>query len=138
MTMPVALESSARLPWRRRAVAYVAVGAARLLIRLSPLRLRRVLMVVRRGARPCTRSRALAARTAVVSVSMQCAGQGCLQRSVAAALLCRFAGTWPTWCTGILTEPFRAHAWIEVDGVPVGERDEVALFHKTMVVPVAP
>ncbi|MEU3165974.1 lasso peptide biosynthesis B2 protein [Streptosporangium sp. NPDC006930] len=136
MTMPVTLEASARITWRRRLAAHVAVSLARVLMRLSPLRLRRLLMVIRRGAGPCPADRALAARTAVVTVSVQCAGQGCLQRSIATVLLCRFASTWPTWCTGVLTEPFRAHAWVEVDGVPIGERDEIRHFHRTMVIPL--
>ncbi|TVL90274.1 lasso peptide biosynthesis B2 protein [Streptomyces sp. SAJ15] len=65
------------------------------------------------------------ARHAVVAVSVTCAGQGCLQRSVATALLCRLAGTWPDWCTGIRTNPFLAHAWVEGDGEPVGESDDI-------------
>ncbi|NUP40023.1 MAG: lasso peptide biosynthesis B2 protein, partial [Streptomyces sp.] len=74
-----------------------------------------------RGARPATAEQALAARRAVVAVSLRCAGQACLQRSIAAALLCRSRGVWPTWCTGVRTSPFEAHAWIEAAGEPVGE-----------------
>jgi hypothetical protein len=135
MSMPVALERSVRLPWQRHAAARFAVIVAALLIRLSPRRLRQVLCVARYGARPAATTQALAARQAVVSVSVQCAGQSCLQRAVATALLCRLGGTWPDWCTGIRTEPFRAHAWVEVDGHPVGERDEIRLYHKVMTVP---
>ena len=135
MTIPVALEPPARITRRRRAAARAAVVLARLLIRLPPRRMRSVLVAVRRGARPASAAQALAARAAVVSVSVQCAGQGCLQRSLATALLCRAAGSWPDWCTGVRTEPFRAHAWVEVAGRPVGERPEVAAFHKVMVVP---
>ena len=136
MSMPVALEPSVRLPLRRRAAARSAVAVARLLIHLSPRRLRQALRVARVGARPATETQALAARQAVVSVSVQCAGQGCVQRSVATALLCRLGGTWPDWCTGVRTEPFRAHAWVEVDGDPVGEREEIRLYHKVMTVPL--
>ncbi|KAB2370746.1 lasso peptide biosynthesis B2 protein [Actinomadura montaniterrae] len=132
--MPVALEPSVPLTRRRRAGARAAVGAARLIAALPPRRLRRVLAVLRRGARPATGEEALAARQAVVTVSVQCAGQGCLQRSLATVLLCRAGGTWPDWCTGVRLEPFRAHAWVEADGEPVGERAEVLAFAKTMVV----
>ncbi|RKN08389.1 lasso peptide biosynthesis B2 protein [Streptomyces radicis] len=121
MTVPVALEHQPRLPVHRRLVPLLAVGAARLLSRLSPRRLRAVLLFIRRGARAATVDQALAARSAVVSVSLRCAGQGCLQRSIAAALVCRARNVWPTWCTGVRTHPFAAHAWIEVDGEPVGE-----------------
>jgi hypothetical protein len=135
MTMPVVLEPSVRLTRRRRAAARVAVGLARLMMKLPPRRLRAVLGAVRRGARPATAAEALRARQAVVSVSVQCAGQGCLQRSIAAVLLCRAGGAWPDWCTGVRTEPFRAHAWVEVDGEPVGENPEVRTFAKTITVP---
>jgi transglutaminase superfamily protein len=134
MSMPVALEPSVRLPWPRRAAAWSTVAIARMLIRLSPRRLRQVLQMAQCGARPATQAQALVARQAVVSVSLQCAGQGCLQRSVATALLCRLGGTWPDWCTGIRAEPFRAHAWVEVDGEPVGEREEIRLYHKVMTI----
>ncbi|MEU6552647.1 lasso peptide biosynthesis B2 protein [Streptomyces sp. NPDC046915] len=46
---------------------------------------------------------------------------GCLQRTIATALLCRVRGAWPTWCTGVRTHPFAAHAWVEAEGRLVGE-----------------
>ena len=140
MSMSVSLETSEILPWRRRATARLAVGVARQLIRLSPGRLRQVLTLLSRRSRPATLEQALAARTAVVSVSVRCAGQGCLQRSVATVLLCRLAGTWPDWCTGVRTEPFRAHAWVEVDRRPVGEGPEAPFFRPVITVrhPAAP
>ncbi|WP_232519870.1 lasso peptide biosynthesis B2 protein [Actinosynnema pretiosum] len=115
------LESADRLPWRQRPAALLAVAAARALTGLPPHRLRRALLLASRGARPATTAQALRARTAVVSVSIACAGPRCLQRSIAAALLCRLRGTWPQWRTGVVTQPFAAHAWIAVDGEPVGE-----------------
>lgn len=121
MSAPVTLGTGVRLPWRHRLVPLVAVLAGRLLARLKPHRLRRVLTVLRRGARAATFDEALVARQHVVTVSTLCAGRYCLQRSLAAAILCRLRGTWPAWCTGVRTAPFYAHAWIAVDGVPVGE-----------------
>ncbi|UJW32700.1 lasso peptide biosynthesis B2 protein [Saccharothrix sp. AJ9571] len=135
MSVPVTLEPRARLPLRRRVPALLAVGAARLLLRLPPARLRRVLEFARRAARPATAEQALAARTAVVAVSLRCAGRGCLQRSIAAALYCRAHGTWPTWCTGVRTHPFAAHAWIQVEGHPIGEPQHTASYHLLVSVP---
>lgn len=137
MSMPVTLETAAVVPGRRRTTARLAVAAAWLAIRLPPRRLRQVLAIAAGGARPATTAQALQARTAVVSVSVACAGQGCLQRSVATVLLCRLGGVWPDWCTGVLTEPFRAHAWVEVDGKPVGEGDQMPPFQKVMTIPAA-
>ena len=121
MSAPMALADRDRLPLHRRVMPWLAVAVARLLARAKPARVRTVLEFARRGARPATAEQALAARRAVVAVSLRCAGQACLQRSIAAALLCRSRGVWPTWCTGVRTSPFEAHAWIEVAGSPVGE-----------------
>lgn len=97
MSMPITLETAVRPPLRRRATARVAVAVAAALIQLPPLRLARVLGVLSRGARPAVRQQALEARRAVVFVSVRCAGQGCLQRSVATILLCRLRpGSGPT------------------------------------------
>jgi len=133
--MPVTLEQSVSVPLHRRAVAKLAVGAARGLVRLPPRRLRSALELINRGARPATAAQALSARQAIVAASTRCAGLRCLDRSVAVALLCRAHGAWPQWCTGIRTDPFRAHAWIEVESIAVGEADDMKLYCKTMVVP---
>jgi hypothetical protein len=125
--------SRPRLPWRHRPPALAAVAAAHLIGRLPPAWIRAVLEFTRRGATPATTAQAKQARDAVISVSLSCAGQGCLPRSIAAALLCRMHGCWPTWCTGVRVHPFTAHAWIEADGVPI---DEPPIpYHPTMVIP---
>ncbi|MCK1794769.1 lasso peptide biosynthesis B2 protein [Streptomyces sp. XM4193] len=134
MSMQVSLQTTGRVPWTRRPAALLAVAAARVLIRLRPKRLRRVLSALARGARPADAQRALAARDAVVAVSTRCAGQGCLQRAVATALLCRSAGTWPDWCTGVRARPFQAHAWVEVDGRAVGEPEDIGFYRTVMSV----
>lgn len=132
MSMPVVSERGGRLSWHRHLTARCTVGAAWLLTRLTPRRLQRVLRLLARGARPATAALTLDARTSVVTVSAWCAGQGCLQRSVATALLVRLHGAWPDWCTGVRIRPFRAHAWVEAEGGPVGEPDDTALY-RTML-----
>ncbi|MCD9142944.1 lasso peptide biosynthesis B2 protein [Streptomyces albireticuli] len=135
MSRPTVPEARETLPLRRRPAALLAVGAARLLVLLPPRRIRRALTLARRGASPATAEEALAARRAVVALSTRCAGEGCLQRSIATALLCRMRGVWPDWCTGVRTGPFRAHAWVEVAGLPIGESHSPGYYHRLMVVP---
>ncbi|MFE5475027.1 lasso peptide biosynthesis B2 protein [Nocardia sp. NPDC056541] len=110
-------------PTRQRVVALAAIPIAAAITRLSAEHLRRCLEQLRRGARPATYQEALACRDAVVSVSLRCASrEGCLLRSVSAAVACRLQGRWPTWSVGVQTRsPFGAHAWIEVDGHMVNE-----------------
>lgn len=135
----VTIEPSVAPPWRLRPLALAAVGLARLLEHLPPRRLRRVLELASRGAHPADVGAALRARNAVVAVSIRCAGPRCLQRSIATALLCRVGGGWPDWCTGVRTQPFQAHAWVAVDGVPVGENiNDIRYFHRTMTVTSRP
>ncbi|MFD9904083.1 lasso peptide biosynthesis B2 protein [Streptomyces sp. NPDC059063] len=134
MSMQVIGEKGVQLPWHRQLSARTAVGAARLLVLLPPRRLRQALAVASRGSRAATHEQALDARRAVVTVSARCAGRGCLQRSVATALLCRLHRQWPDWCTGFRTQPFRAHAWVEAGAQAVGESGDVTLFHTVMSV----
>lgn len=134
MSMPVTAEQSVRLTAGQRVVALAAVGVARPLAALPPRRLRQVLRLFSRGARPGRFEETLRARSATVTVSTRCAGLGCLQRSVATALICRLRGRWPDWCTGFRTSPFGAHAWVEVDGHPVGEPADVARFVTVLAV----
>ncbi len=135
MTENMALEHAPAVPFWHRLAARVAVILAWPLSHQSPRRLRRVLYVIRRGATPATHGQALAARHAVVTVSTRCAGQACLQRSLATALLCRLRGVWPTWCTGVRTAPFRAHAWVEVNGHPIGEHHPRGYYTRTLTIP---
>ncbi|MBT2387350.1 lasso peptide biosynthesis B2 protein [Streptomyces sp. ISL-11] len=135
MSVPMVPAAREAVPPHRRPPALLATATARLLVMLPPRRIRRVLTLLRRGAAPATAEQALAARRRVVAVSARCAGEGCLQRSIATALLCRLRGVWPDWCTGVRTGPFRAHAWVEVDGRPVGEPHPAGYYHRLMVVP---
>jgi hypothetical protein len=138
MSMPEAVFYQPRaVPLPRRILTYLAVGAARLLATRSPRRIRTVLGRLRRGAVPATFEQAKAARDAVVAVSLHCAArEGCLARSLATVLLCRLRGQWPTWCVGARRlPPFAAHAWVEADGIMVGEDYPPDYFRILFTVP---
>ncbi|WP_372502979.1 lasso peptide biosynthesis B2 protein [Streptomyces rhizoryzae] len=74
----------------------------------------------------------------MTAVSTVCAGRYCLQRSLATALLCRLRGVWPTWCTGVRTPPFSAHAWVEAEGRQVGGPPGTASYRPVLTVPRTP
>lgn len=131
----IALESAPRPPLHKRIPVRLVIGFVRVLVRLGPERIRRFMEWARKGARPATMAEAAACRDLVVGSSMRCAGPRCLERSMATALLCRLRGSWPQWRTGVALQPFQAHAWVEVEGRPVGESErEIALFTVTMSV----
>ena len=121
MSTPVALDRRQRLPLHRRPLPLAAAAVALLLARTRPTTLRSVLEFARREE--------------VVSVSLRCAGQGCLQRSIATVLLCRARGRWPTWCTGVRTSPFAAHAWVEAEGQLVGEPHPRGHYRSLLAIP---
>lgn len=135
MTQPQTVQRPGRLPLRQRPAALLAVGAARLLAHLPPRRIRAVLTRLRRRAAPATYQQADAAHDAVLAVSVLYGGRYCLQRSLAITLLCRLRGVWPTWCTGVRTAPFVAHAWVEADGQPVGEPVGPGYYRPLIVIP---
>lgn len=133
------------IPWhermrRRRPALWLdtrlAICLARGLTRLSPYRLEQAMTVLRGKARPATADEADEALRSVLSSSLALnAHKACLPRSIAAALTSRLLGRWPTWCTGVgVTPPFNAHAWVEVDGVPIGESDNGTGFTRTITV----
>ncbi|GGR59975.1 MULTISPECIES: lasso peptide biosynthesis B2 protein [Streptomyces] len=124
-----------RPPLRRRLAVHGALAAARLIAHLPPRRIVSVLRFLRHRATPATFEQALTARSDVTATSTLCAGTYCLQRSLATTLLCRMRGTWPTWCSGVRTPPFTAHAWVEAEGRPVGEPADIGSFHHLLTVP---
>ncbi|RXS67170.1 lasso peptide biosynthesis B2 protein [Streptomyces sp. TM32] len=138
MTTPSALQRPTGVPLVRRLAARLVLLPALVIALLPPRRIRAVLHLACRQATPATAAQAKQARDAMCAVSLRCAGpKGCLPRSLGAALLCRLAGTWPTWCTGVrVVPPFTAHAWIEVDGRPVDEGVPDDYF--TRLITVAP
>jgi hypothetical protein len=141
VTTPMSMSRRTPMPPPgRRLRAQIAVLAARVLATQPPARIRAVLATVSRGAAPASRARAQAARDDVTAVSLVCRGaHGCVPRSVATALLCRLSGGgWPTWQVGVRTvAPFSAHAWVEAEGVMVGE-DEPAGYFRPLITVEAP
>lgn len=138
MASPEAIAYDPRsVSFGRRIRVRTVVAAARLLATRSPQRIRTVLTRLHRGTRPASYAEVQTARQAVVSVSLACAGrEGCLVRSLATALLCRSYGHWPTWCLGARRlAPFHAHAWVEADGVMIGEDYPSDYFRTFFTVP---
>jgi len=139
MSYPITgLRSSARTPLHLRLLALAAIWAGYLLSNVSPARLRRFLELARIGARPATAPETRLALDAVLSMSIRCTGEYCLQRSIATVLLCRMTGSWPEWRTGVRVDPFQAHAWVVADGVAVGEHPEtIGYFSPVFTIPPA-
>lgn len=116
--------------------AGIAVGVARILARVRPGRLRQVMTRIGAGVPPAGYGQALRAQDSVVAVSRTCRGpDGCLPRAIATALVCRFHGCWPTWRVGVRTAgSFGAHAWVEAEGLMVGEYAPLGGLHPMITI----
>jgi hypothetical protein len=134
VTQPQTPEHGGKIALRQRPAALLAVGAARILAQLPPKRIRAALTLLRRRAAPATYHQVENAHDAILAVSVLCGGRYCLQRSLAITLLCRIRGVWPTWCIGVRTAPFAAHAWVEADGQPVGEPNLSGYYSPLIVI----
>lgn len=134
MSSPVRMENRECLSIKRRVIAKFCASLAFFLIMLPPNRLVRVLQVLSKKTSKAKMKEVERWRTAINSVSVRCAGNGCLQRSVAVVIwggLCRKT---PDWISGVKTAPFIAHAWVEIEGIPVGETMDLDKFQKILFV----
>ncbi|WP_412759381.1 lasso peptide biosynthesis B2 protein [Nocardiopsis rhodophaea] len=104
----------------------LAIALSRLVCRMPPNVLVSIVRAIGRGAEPATDELAARARAVICDLSRRCAGEGCVQLSIAVVFLCRMYGSVPDWRTGFSFSPFVAHAWVEVGGRPIGESPEVS------------
>lgn len=58
----------------------------------------------------------------------------CLERSLALSLLATSCGKKVDWIVGVKLSPFASHAWIEVEGKPVKEMENLQKYKKMVVV----
>lgn len=102
---------------------------------LSPSRMEKILSRLIRKYPPASKEQVQVIRDAVCTVSMRCRSrEGCLRRSLAVVVGTLLKRRSVSWCTGFAMEPFRAHAWVEVNNIPVGEPDEVRSYSKVISV----
>ncbi|CAM3700666.1 lasso peptide biosynthesis B2 protein [Kibdelosporangium persicum] len=130
--MPILPDADAKVSVADQVLVRAVVGVARLLAKRSPKKIAHVLRKLSANCRPATFEEARAARNSVLVVSTRCCGgNACLPRSLATVLLCRLRGSWAAWCVGVLAAPpFTAHAWVEADGMMVGEFADQTVYIK--------
>ena len=59
----------------------------------------------------------------------------CLEETVAAMLALAMTGRRAGWCHGIAADPIRLHAWLSLDGCPVGEPTSTLRFTPLIQLP---
>ncbi|MCM2417314.1 lasso peptide biosynthesis B2 protein [Streptomyces sp. RKAG293] len=119
-----------------RGLPQLAFAIALLLLRL-PFRLTVALVGARqRWCRAAaTQEQALWAVIAAEAVARRFPGRAaCLELSLSAVVTMALLGRRLDWCIGTVDDPYRFHAWAEVDGVPVTHPSdsERALFRRVL------
>nr|WP_184293704.1 lasso peptide biosynthesis B2 protein [Nocardiopsis algeriensis] len=124
--MALPLPSEARLRLRDRCAGLLGFTLAVVLLRL-PLKysVAVVAQLKRRTPGPATVAETETAVVAARRAARWFPGRAaCLENSLAAALTALLMGHRVDWCIGARLMPYAAHAWVEAEGVPVGEPAE--------------
>lgn len=134
MSSPVRVETHGNYSLATQTMARVCTMISYFLIKLPPKKIAAVLRAGVKGTSAPSAAEVLRYRDAANSVSPRCAGNGCLQRSVAVMIWGITRRRTPDWVSGVRLNPFIAHAWVEIDGVPVGESMDLTGFTRTLQV----
>ena len=129
MSIPLQPEAITRANFHDRLIALIAIIIGRRMERQRIGEFCRRLEMWSERYPPADTGMAERYRNAVCAVSRRCRSQqGCLLRSLSTAAACRISRRSVTWCTGFTDRPFRAHAWVEANGTPIGEPDAVRRY----------
>ena len=134
MSSPVRMEQRTKLSVKNKITALFCANVSFFLIKLPPKKLSEVIEKLSKNTRKALPKEVESWRTSINSINVRCAGNGCLQRSVAVMLRGIIARRTPDWVSGFQVSPFIAHAWVEVDGIPIGEEMDLSNFQKILFV----
>lgn len=134
MSSPVRMEQRTKLSVKNKITALFCANVSFFLIKLPPKKLSEVIEKLSKNTRKALPKEVESWRTSINSINVRCAGNGCLQRSVAVMLRGIIAKRTPDWVSGFQVSPFIAHAWVEVDGIPIGEEMDLSNFQKILFV----
>ena len=138
MSSPVRMEQRTKLSVKNKITALFCANVSFFLIKLPPKKLSEVIEKLSKNTRKALPKEVESWRTSINSINVRCAGNGCLQRSVAVMLRGIIARRTPDWVSGFQVSPFIAHAWVEVDGIPIGEEMDLSNFQKILFVKGGP
>ena len=128
------MEQRTKLSVKNKITALFCANVSFFLIKLPPKKLSEVIEKLSKNTRKALPKEVESWRTSINSINVRCAGNGCLQRSVAVMLRGIIARRTPDWVSGFQVSPFIAHAWVEVDGIPIGEEMDLSNFQKILFV----
>lgn len=133
MNIPLFSEEFKKATWRMKFLARLALVLSTPLNWISPQRVEHIFYRMMKKLTTASQEQAIDIRNAVCAVSKRCRSQdGCIRRSLTVTMASWLCHRGVSWCTGFAQEPFRAHAWVEVNGNPIGEPEDIKLYTKTI------
>lgn len=138
MSVTMAAPHAVRMSRSQSALTFILLVLVISTLQLLPLRV--ALAATRHlnsGARGlATSDEALAAVRAAREAAAWWPGRAaCLEISLTATWLAALRGRAVGWCHGVQVHPYTFHAWVEADGVPVGEPATTSIFLRTISIP---
>jgi hypothetical protein len=138
MSVTMAAPRFVRMPRSQVALAWMLLVLVIATLWLLPLR---IALGATRHLNRCAREvatsdDALAAVRAARRAAAWWPGRAaCLEISLTATWLAALRARAVGWCHGVQVHPYTFHAWVEADGVPVGEPATTSTFLRTMTIP---
>lgn len=133
MDMQLNQESYSYVQLKYRLLAQIALLISYPLTKLSPTRIEFLINKLSDSKLSATVNEAVLARDAICTVSRKCRNQdGCVKRSLGVIMFLLLLKKRASWCTGFAMNPFRSHAWVEVNGNPIKELEEVSSYERVV------
>ena len=101
MSSPVRMEQRTKLSVKNKITALFCANVSFFLIKLPPKKLSEVIEKLSKNTRKALPKEVESWRTSINSINVRCAGNGCLQRSVAVMLRGIIARRTPDWVSSI-------------------------------------
>lgn len=136
MDIQLSREKIINTSFKCKFLAFIALIISAPMVNRTPGFVEKILVFLTKNKQMATMEEAENARNSICVVSKKCRNQDrCIKRSIASFVMLWLQGRKASWCTGYALAPFRAHAWIEVGGVPVNENDEVKSYERVIKTP---
>ena len=133
MDMQLNQESYSYVQLKYRLLAQIALLISYPLTKSSPKRIESLINKLSESKLSATENEAVLARDAICTVSRKCRNQdGCVKRSLGVIMFLLLLNKRASWCTGFAMDPFRSHAWVEVNGNPIKELEEVSSYERVV------
>ncbi len=133
MDMQLNQESYSYVQLKYRLLAQIALLISYPLTKLSPTRIEFLINKLSDSKLSATVNEVVLARDAICTVSRKCRNQdGCVKRSLGVIMFLLLLKKRASWCTGFAMNPFRSHAWVEVNGNPIKELEEVSSYERVV------